>query len=269
MASPFLQIPEADWIASNTDAFAIFDRFPVTAGHALVVTKRVVPTWFETTVEEQLALMELVKVVKLILDERMNPKPDGYNVGFNSGDAAGQTVPHVHIHVIPRYLGDVADPRGGIRHVIPDKGNYLKEITDSTGIIAKSAPLTLSTGFPKSPLWEHLSWRIAGARYRITTVERGTIVDAAHINPFRSSKNDDVRNGLALCKNAHWAFDVGLWSLDDECCVLVAADMFDEDSPDQTPLKQMVGRQLRLPRNPNYWPLPSNLAAHRKLHRLG
>ena len=165
MASPFLQIPDADWIASNTDAFAIFDRFPVTAGHALVVTKRVIPTWFETTVEEQLALMELVKVVKLILDERMNPKPDGYNVGFNSGDAAGQTVPHVHIHVIPRYLGDIADPRGGIRHVIPDKGNYLKETTNSTGIIAESAPLTLSTGFPKSPLWEHLAWRIAGARY--------------------------------------------------------------------------------------------------------
>ncbi len=165
MASPFLQIPNADWIASNTDAFAIFDRFPVTAGHALVVTKRVIPTWFETTVEEQWALMELVNVVKLILDERMNPKPDGYNVGFNSGDAAGQTVPHVHIHVIPRYLGDIADPRGGIRHVIPDKGNYLKETTDSTGIIAESAPLTLSTGFPKSPLWEHLSWRIAGARY--------------------------------------------------------------------------------------------------------
>lgn len=104
--------------------------------------------------------------------------------------------------------------------------------------------------------------------YRITTVERGTIVDAAHIDPFRSSKNDDVRNGLALCKNAHWAFDVGLWSLDDECCVLVAADVFDEDSPDQTPLKQMVGRKIRLPRNPNYWPLPANLAAHRKLHRF-
>ncbi len=86
--------------------------------------------------------------------------------------------------------------------------------------------------------------------------------------PFRSSKNDDVRNGIALCKNAHWAFDVGLWSLDDDYCVLVAADVFDEDSPDQTPLKQMVGRKIRLPRNPNYWPLAANLVAHRKLHRF-
>ena len=165
MASPFLQIPNADWIASNTNAFAIFDRFPVTAGHALVVTKRIVATWFEATAAEQESLMELVNVVKLVLDDRMNPKPDGYNVGFNSGDAAGQTVPHVHIHVIPRYLGDIADPRGGIRHVIPDKGNYLKDLPSPKIESSAGNGLTLSSGFPKSPLWEHLSWRIAGARY--------------------------------------------------------------------------------------------------------
>jgi len=105
--------------------------------------------------------------------------------------------------------------------------------------------------------------------YRIITVDRGTIVDAAHIAPFRSSKNNDVRNGLALCKNAHWLFDAGLWSLDDEFCVIVADNTFDEHSPDQTPLKQMVGRRIRLPRDERYWPLPVNLEAHRKLHRLG
>lgn len=165
MASPFLQIPNADWIASNTNAFAIFDRFPVTAGHALVVTKRIVATWFEATAAEQESLMQLVNVVKLVLDDRMNPKPDGYNVGFNSGDAAGQTVPHVHIHVIPRYLGDIADPRGGIRQVIPDKGNYLKDLPSPKIESSAGNGLTLSSGFPKSPLWEHLSWRIAGARY--------------------------------------------------------------------------------------------------------
>lgn len=165
MSSPFLQIEPADWIASNAEAFAIVDRFPVTPGHSLVVTKRIVPTWFEATAQEQAALMELVNVVKLILDERMNPKPDGYNVGFNSGDAAGQTVPHVHIHVIPRYLGDIADPRGGIRHVIPDKGNYLNDMLSPKGVASPASGLMLSTGFPKSPLWEHLSWRIAGARY--------------------------------------------------------------------------------------------------------
>ncbi len=125
MTSPFLQISSAEWIASNDEAFAIFDQFPVSPGHALVVTKRAVATWFEASAAEQAALMELVNVVKSKLDEQLDPRPDGYNVGFNSGDAAGQTVPHVHIHVIPRYHGDMDDPRGGVRHVIPAKGNYL------------------------------------------------------------------------------------------------------------------------------------------------
>lgn len=105
--------------------------------------------------------------------------------------------------------------------------------------------------------------------YRIITVDRGTIVDAAHIAPFRSSKNNDVRNGLSLCKNAHWLFDVGLWSLDDDYRVIVAEAAFDEDSPEQTPLKQIAGRLIRLPREERHWPLMANLAAHRKLHGLG
>ncbi len=103
---------------------------------------------------------------------------------------------------------------------------------------------------------------------RIITVDRGTIVDAAHIAPFRSSQNNDVQNGLSLCKNAHWLFDVGLWSLDDDYRVIVAGDVFEEDSPDQTPLKQMVGRRILLPRDERYWPSPANLAIHRKLHQF-
>ena len=125
--SPFLEIPAQNWIASNDQAFAVFDGFPVSVGHSLVITRRVVPTWFDATADEQSALMDLVNVVKQKLDETLRPKPDGYNVGFNAGDAAGQTVPHLHIHVIPRYTGDVDDPRGGVRHVIPSKGNYLKD----------------------------------------------------------------------------------------------------------------------------------------------
>ena len=69
--------------------------------------------------------MELVGEVKRLLDQQLAPKPDGYNVGFNAGAAAGQTVPHAHVHVIPRYSGDIAAPRGVVRHVIPEKGNYL------------------------------------------------------------------------------------------------------------------------------------------------
>ena len=92
---------ESDWLCSNQLAFAIFDSFPVSPGHVLVITRRVVPTFFECTAAEQQALMALVGEVKALLDERLEPTPDGYNVGFNSGAAAGQTVPHVHVHVIP------------------------------------------------------------------------------------------------------------------------------------------------------------------------
>lgn len=161
MTSPFLSNSSETWITANDAAFAIFDNYPVTPGHVLVVTRRLVPTWFEATQAEQAAVMLLVNDVKSILDELLKPKPDGYNVGFNAGEAAGQTVPHLHIHVIPRYKGDVADPRGGIRHVIPGKGNYLADDVSS----AKTAVgLTLSTGYPNSPLWDELSWRLAGAK---------------------------------------------------------------------------------------------------------
>ena len=129
--SPFSAIPEAEWLCANAFAFAIYDRFPVSPGHVLVITRRVVPTYFECTAAEQAAVMELVGDVKNLLDEQLDPKPDGYNVGFNAGAAAGQTVPHVHVHVIPRYSGDMPDPRGGVRHVIPAKGNYLAEKGDS------------------------------------------------------------------------------------------------------------------------------------------
>jgi diadenosine tetraphosphate (Ap4A) HIT family hydrolase len=120
--SPFLQRPMTDWIASNELAFAIPDPFPVSPGHTLVVTKRVVPTWFEANRYEKTAIADLIEDVKRLLDRR-TPAPDGYNVGFNAGAVAGQTVMHVHVHVIPRYAGDVPDPTGGIRNVIRGKGN--------------------------------------------------------------------------------------------------------------------------------------------------
>jgi diadenosine tetraphosphate (Ap4A) HIT family hydrolase len=124
MTSPFLERPASEWIASNDLAFAIRDAYPVTSGHTLVVPRRLIPTWFEATAEERHAIFELVDEVKRQLDATDQP-PDGYNIGINCGMAAGQTVMHLHVHVIPRYSGDVADPTGGVRHVIPDKGNYL------------------------------------------------------------------------------------------------------------------------------------------------
>jgi len=123
--SVFLQRPPADWVASNALAFAIRDSFPVSEGHTLVVPKREFAAWFEATPAERVALFELVDVVKAKLDQGPR-RPDGYNIGVNVGAAAGQTVMHLHVHVIPRFDGDMEDPRGGVRYCIPHKGNYLK-----------------------------------------------------------------------------------------------------------------------------------------------
>jgi superfamily II DNA or RNA helicase/diadenosine tetraphosphate (Ap4A) HIT family hydrolase/HKD family nuclease len=130
-SSPFLEIPHADWVASNRSAFAIADSLPVSPGHSLVVPRRLISTWWEASDDERADMWTLVDEVKAILD--MRRQPDGYNVGFNSGRAAGQTVDHLHIHVIPRYNGDVPDPRGGLRHLI-DARNDLQTVDETNGL---------------------------------------------------------------------------------------------------------------------------------------
>ena len=120
--SPFLRLARSAWVAENDLAFAIRDGFPVSEGHTLVIPKRECRTWDDATAAERLAVMELVEVVRADLQRELSP--DGFNVGFNLGEAAGQTVPHLHVHVIPRWEGDVDDPRGGVRFVIPERGNY-------------------------------------------------------------------------------------------------------------------------------------------------
>ncbi|MFN9039376.1 MAG: HIT family protein, partial [Planctomyces sp.] len=108
MTSPFASIPPELHIAANELAFAVFDQFPVSPGHALVITRRIVPTWFDASPAEQAAVLELVNTVRNHLQSSLQPTPDGYNIGFNCGTAAGQTVPHLHVHIIPRYHGDQA-----------------------------------------------------------------------------------------------------------------------------------------------------------------
>ena len=98
------------------------DLYPVSPGHLLIIPNRHVANWFELTDEEQRAVMELANRAKIRLDETL--QPDGYNIGINCGEAAGQTVMHVHCHLIPRYEGDTPAPRGGVRGVIPDKQSY-------------------------------------------------------------------------------------------------------------------------------------------------
>src|SRR5215472_5183944 len=131
--SPFLAVSASEWLVANDSAFVIADRFPVSPGHALVVPRRVIATWWEATDDERADILALVDETKRRLDAKL--RPDGYNVGFNAGTAAGQTVGHLHVHVIPRYRGDVPDPRGGVRHVIPGKGNYLQPPTEPNVLV--------------------------------------------------------------------------------------------------------------------------------------
>ena len=122
--SPFLNPDPQRVFYRSTLVLGIWDAFPVSPGHALLVPTRLVPTWFEATPEEQQALIKAINIAKQAI-EAEHGTPDGYNIGINVGEAAGQTVFHLHVHVIPRFKGDVADPRGGVRHVIPAKANYL------------------------------------------------------------------------------------------------------------------------------------------------
>ncbi len=120
---PFCDDP--DIVIKNGLAFAHFDSYPVNPGHCLVITHRHVAEYFQATAEEKAAIWALVDEMKTIIDKEYSP--DGYNVGVNIGVAAGQSIPHLHIHVIPRYKGDMENPRGGVRGVIPHKQKYQRK----------------------------------------------------------------------------------------------------------------------------------------------
>ncbi|NCP83772.1 MAG: HIT domain-containing protein [Bacteroidetes bacterium] len=109
-------------IVESATAYAIYDKFPVSDGHALIIPKKHCPDYFDLTFKEQAACIFMLNKVKEIVSEKFNP--DGFNIGINVGEKAGQTVNHVHIHLIPRYDADVEDPRGGVRGVIPNKQKY-------------------------------------------------------------------------------------------------------------------------------------------------
>jgi diadenosine tetraphosphate (Ap4A) HIT family hydrolase len=119
---PFCRLPAGRVLAANSDAIAFADAFPVSPGHTLIVSKRHIACFFELTLDEIIAVFELLGGMKARLDVTL--KPAGYNIGINSGEAAGQTVMHFHVHLIPRFVGDVTEPRGGVRNVIPGKGAY-------------------------------------------------------------------------------------------------------------------------------------------------
>lgn len=109
-------------IAENDFCVARWDEFPVSRGHALVIPKNHLLSFFDLKGEEILKIFSLMRETKNVIQAQYNP--DGFNIGINDGEVAGRTVHHLHIHIIPRYRGDVEKPRGGVRNIIPGKGSY-------------------------------------------------------------------------------------------------------------------------------------------------
>lgn len=123
-ACPFCDLPSESVVDQNHHALAFRDRYPIAAGHTLVIPRRHVASPFDLAPEELAAVWSLVAQVRRSLAEEV--APDAFTIGVNDGVAAGQTIMHAHVHVIPRWVGDVRDPRGGIRWVIPEHAPYWK-----------------------------------------------------------------------------------------------------------------------------------------------
>ena len=122
LTCPFCNPQKEEVVLANDLCYARYDKYPVSPGHLLLIPFRHVASLFDATDDEQAALLALVREAKTLLDEHFHP--DGYNIGVNVRAAAGQTVMHLHLHVIPRYTGDVEDPRGGVRGVVPERRVY-------------------------------------------------------------------------------------------------------------------------------------------------
>lgn len=118
----FLDIPKDKILYTSEYFFIIEDAFPVSPGHLLIISNVVREDFFSLSDAEKHALVEVIEVAKALVLERYTP--DGFNIGMNCGEAAGQTVFHFHCHLIPRYKGDMENPRGGVRYCIPEKGDY-------------------------------------------------------------------------------------------------------------------------------------------------
>lgn len=118
----YLNLDPEDIIADNQLFYSRWDKNPVSNGHLLIIPKRHIESFFSLNDQDLLAMYALIKEAKIAVEKQYHP--DGYNIGVNDGIAAGRTIHHFHLHIIPRYEGDVEDPRGGVRHILPGKGFY-------------------------------------------------------------------------------------------------------------------------------------------------
>jgi superfamily II DNA or RNA helicase/diadenosine tetraphosphate (Ap4A) HIT family hydrolase/HKD family nuclease len=163
----------------------MWDGFPVADGHSLVVPRRHFSDWFDATSEEQQKLLAGIVVARQEIETRFNP--DGFNIGINVGEAAGQTVQHLHIHVIPRYRGDVRDPRGGVRHVIPGKGNYIaprKDAAESAELYVADIAKEAIFGTDRVALLDGLGKDLVDASSLDLAVAFVTASGLHHIEPY-------------------------------------------------------------------------------------
>jgi superfamily II DNA or RNA helicase/diadenosine tetraphosphate (Ap4A) HIT family hydrolase len=169
MLCPFCQFDHQQILfrhsVGSSNVLALWDSFPISPGHLLLIPERHTPTWFDATAQEQQALTAALEIAKSYIEQRY--QPHGYNIGINVGAAAGQTVGHLHVHLIPRYNGDVPDPRGGVRHVIPQLANYLAEKPPEF-VIHKAPRAEPSTSLfvrgELDPLLPHLKSLIDGSK---------------------------------------------------------------------------------------------------------
>lgn len=125
MSCIFCNLDRERIILDYGSVFSMYDKFPASPGHTLIVSRRHVETYFDTNPTEREYINKLIDNTKNLLDKEY--KPTGYNIGMNCGKDAGQTVMHFHLHIVPRYHGDTVNPRGGVRNVIPGKGDYVKD----------------------------------------------------------------------------------------------------------------------------------------------
>lgn len=186
-----LCFPSADIVIYESPlVIGFWDGFPVSPGHTLLVPRRHVASWFDATAEEKAALVQAIDSAKPLIEQRFTPS--AYNIGINAGRDAGQTIFHLHVHVIPRYEGDVPDPRGGVRSVIPAKANYLLGTQGCTMPLETSRDLRLMTGGATAALLPQLKIQLASA----TTVDIAVaFVMKSGVELLRSAISETLSRG--------------------------------------------------------------------------
>jgi superfamily II DNA or RNA helicase/HKD family nuclease len=208
---PFCRPDPSRIIHSDATAFALWDAFPVSPGHALVLPRRHVSDWFETSEFERAAMLHMADSARAEIER--HHQPAGYNLGLNIGVEAGQTIDHVHLHLIPRYKGDVPDPRGGVRYVLPQKANYIEKLLTRGGADPLRAHLLgdldlawyadIAVSFVQASglaaIWPHLREALnRGARVRLLTGDYLGVTDPDALMRLLDLSNEGLSGELRL-----------------------------------------------------------------------